>query len=107
MLMEHEQGRQFNRGMRAAAERLAAGDTSARAEVLRNARGYTALLRQHIMKEDQILFPIADQVIPQDAQAQVAEGFEHVEHEETGEGVHERYLALADALEREVNDDSD
>ena len=25
-----------------------------------------------------------------------------VEHEETGEGVHERYLALADALEREV-----
>jgi hemerythrin-like domain-containing protein len=102
MLMEHEQGRQYTRGMRAAAERLAAGDASARAEVISNAQGYAALLRQHIMKEDQILFPMADQVIPSQAHAAVVEGFELVEHEETGEGVHERYLTLADALEREA-----
>jgi hemerythrin-like domain-containing protein len=102
MLMEHEQGRQYNRGMRSAAERLAAGDASARDDVVQNAQGYATLLRQHIQKEDNILFPMADQVIPMQAQAQVAEGFEHVEHEETGEGVHERYLALADALEREA-----
>jgi hemerythrin-like domain-containing protein len=102
MLMEHEQGRQYNRGMRAAAERLAAGDASARADILSNAHGYAALLRQHIQKEDHILFPMADQVISPAAQAQVAEGFEHVEHEDTGEGVHEKYLALADALEREA-----
>jgi hypothetical protein len=30
------------------------------------------------------------------------DGFEHVEHEETGEGVHEKYLALAESLERVV-----
>jgi hemerythrin-like domain-containing protein len=42
-------------------------------------------------------------VIPPPAQDQVAEGFEHVEHEETGAGVHEKYLALAEALEKEVN----
>jgi len=102
MLAEHEQGRQYNRGMRSAAERLAAGDTSARSEVSRNARGYTTLLRQHIMKEDQVLFPMADRVIPVEAHAGIVEAFEHVEHEETGEGVHEKYLALADALEREA-----
>ena len=81
---------------------MEAGDASASAEVTANARGYTALLRQHIYKEDNILFPMADQVIPRAAQAQVSDGFEHVEHEETGEGVHEKYLALADALEREI-----
>jgi hemerythrin-like domain-containing protein len=102
MLAEHEQGRTFTRGMRDAANRLAAGDASARTEVVINARGYAALLRQHIQKENGILFPMADQVIPVAQQAQVAEGFERVEHEETGEGVHEKYLALAEALEREA-----
>jgi len=102
MLAEHEQGRAFTRGMRAAAERLAAGDAAAAREVVANARGYAALLRQHIQKEDGILFPMAAQVIPAAQHAEVVEAFEHVEHEETGEGVHEKYLALAEALEREA-----
>lgn len=102
MLAEHEQGRAFTRGMRAAAERLAGGDASAAAAVVANARGYAALLRQHIQKEDGILFPMADQVIPTGRHAAVVAAFEHVEHEETGEGVHEKYLALAEALEREA-----
>ncbi len=102
MLSDHEQGRGFIRAMRAAAERWQAGDLSARDEVMKNALGYTALLRQHIQKEDQILFPMADRVIPTGEQDAVYEGFEQVEHEETGEGVHERYLALADRLESEL-----
>ncbi len=98
MLSEHEQGRAFTRGMRSAAEKWQAGDLSAREETLRNAAGYAALLRQHIMKEDNILFPMADRVIPAGEQERVEQGFETVEHEETGEGVHEKYLALADKL---------
>lgn len=47
-------------------------------------------------------FPLADQVIPAGQHAGVVEAFQHVEHEETGEGVHEKYLALAEALEREA-----
>jgi hemerythrin-like domain-containing protein len=102
MLTEHEQGRAFTRDMREAANRLAAGDGTARIEVVNDARGYAALLRQHIQKENGILFPLADQVIPVARQAQVADDFERVEHEETGAGVHEKYLALAEALEREA-----
>jgi hemerythrin-like domain-containing protein len=102
MLMEHEQGRMFTRGMRAAAERLQAGESAATAEVLANARGYAALLRQHILKEDRVLFPMAGQVIPADQHDQIFERFEAVEHEETGEGVHEKYLALAEKLEAET-----
>jgi hemerythrin-like domain-containing protein len=102
MLYEHEQGRLYTRGMREAALKLAAGDTAARGDVVGNARGYAALLRQHIMKEDNILFPMANRVIPLEQQDQVFDDFERVEHEETGEGVHEKYLALADKLSREV-----
>jgi hemerythrin-like domain-containing protein len=101
MLLEHEQGRRFTRAMREAASRLEAGDQAARGDVVSSARGYSALLRQHIQKEDGVLFPLANQAIPEAEHDRVADGFEHVEHEETGEGVHERFLALAESLERE------
>jgi len=102
MLIEHEQGRVFTRGMRAAAEQALNGDRTAIDEILRNARGYAALLRQHILKEDRVLFPMAGQVIPAEQHETIFERFEAVEHEETGEGVHEKYLALAEKLEAET-----
>ena len=102
MLSEHEQGRKFTRAMRSAAEQLQAGDPSARAALVANARGYAALLKQHIQKEDQVLFPMAGRIIPVDKQEQVVADFEKVEHEETGAGVHEKYLALAESLENEM-----
>lgn len=102
MLYEHEQGRGFTRGLREAALKLEGGDRTAIPAVLQNARGYAALLKQHIMKEDNILFPMAGQVIPEAQHAQVLTDFEHVEHDETGEGVHEKYLALVDKLEKEA-----
>jgi len=102
MLYEHNLGRQFTAGMREAALKLQAGDGSAREKIVHNALGYAGLLRQHILKEDTVLFPMAGEVIPLSEQAQVTEDFERVEHEETGEGVHEKYLALAEALEKEM-----
>ena len=102
MLNEHEIGRQYTRGMRAAAEKWAQGDESAREQAAENALGYVALLRQHIMKEDSILFPMADRAIPVSKHDDVLTGFEHVEHEETGEGIHEKYLALAESLRAEA-----
>ncbi len=100
MLYEHEQGRLYTRRMREAAANLS-DDPSAREAVLENAFGYASLLKQHILKEDRILFPMADRFIPPAEQEAVAEGFERLEHDETGAGVHEKYLALAAALTQE------
>ena len=102
MLAEHEQGRQFTRAMREGAERLQRGDTTAIPRITQNALGYSALLRQHIQKEDRILFPMADRIIPVEQQAQITEAFERIEHEETGEGVHDKYLGIANELEKMV-----
>ena len=102
MLAEHEEGRRMTRGMRAAAEKLATGDEAARDEVQRNALGYVNLLRQHIMKEDSVLFPMADRVIQGQERAEVVDAFERIQQEETSEGVHQKYLGVAESLEREV-----
>lgn len=102
MLAEHEQGRQYTRLMREAAEKWQAGDTSAVEAVKLNGMGYVNLLRQHIQKENNILFPMADRVVPTGKQSTIWEKFEQIELEETGEGVHEKYEALAEKLEREA-----
>jgi len=102
MLVEHEMGRTYTQAMRKAAERMQQGDETARIDLVNNARKYVALLHQHIQKEDNILFPMADRVILAGQQEKVWDDFEHIEHVETGEGVHEKYLALAVALEAEV-----
>ncbi len=64
-------------------------------------QGYVDLLRGHIAKENNVLFPMANRVIPPDVQTEIVEKFELIEMEETGEGVHEKYHALAEKLERE------
>jgi hemerythrin-like domain-containing protein len=102
MLIEHEQGRIYTRDMREAAQRLKAGDEAARGDIIRNGRSYVTLLRQHIAKENRVLFPMADQVIPRAEHDAVAAGFDQVEHKETGPGVHEKYLSLAEELEKQV-----
>lgn len=101
MLADHEQGRAFTREMKDAAIKWEAGDLSARPAVVANARGYVSLLSQHIRKEDLILFPMADKLIPADIQAKLTADFERIEIEETGEGIHEKFLALAEVLEKE------
>jgi hemerythrin-like domain-containing protein len=102
MLAEHELGRQYSGALRSAALEMQDGDTSAISRAIQSARNYVGLLRQHILKEDQILFPMADQVIPKELHVAVWEDFENIEHLETGEVVHEKYLALAEALEAEM-----
>jgi hemerythrin-like domain-containing protein len=101
MLAEHELGRQYTRALLSAAEGMQSGDLSANRRAIESSRSYIALLRRHIYKEDNILFPMANDVIPVEKHATVWEEFNYVEHFETGEGVHEKYLALAEALEKE------
>ena len=102
MLSEHDQGRKLAAQMREGAQRWEAGDPSGRLEVISAAKNYVAMLRNHIYKENNVLFPMADRVIPPTEHERLSEDFERVEHEETGEGVHEKYLALANKLEREL-----
>lgn len=67
MLFEHDQGRKFVRGME---EAVKAGN---KAKVIENARGYAGLLRDHIFKEDNILYPMAEEALGDAKSAELAE----------------------------------
>ena len=99
MLAEHDQGRAFARGLRTAAERWAGGDAAARADVVDHAQAYVDLLRQHIAKEENVLFVMAEQFLPLDAQELVLADFERAEQDRAAPGTRDRYLTLATELE--------
>jgi hemerythrin-like domain-containing protein len=100
MLTEHEEGRGYVRTMMAALTLAEARNEAAKDTLLKNARAYLRLLREHIQKEDEILFRIADDVIPPDEQKELLRSFEEHEAKEMGTGVHEKYLKLVEELER-------
>jgi hemerythrin-like domain-containing protein len=99
MLQEHEEGRSYVRAMFDALGKIETGDQSAQAALCENARKYLHLLREHIQKEDDTLFRMADEVIPEDEQKQLLKRFEAHEAEELGLGAHEKYLKIAHELE--------
>jgi len=101
MLQEHAQARTYTRALRDAATRLERGEADAGPKVVASAKRYVALLRDHIAKEDEMLFPMAAELIPSDRDEEVLARFARVEHEDTGPNAHGRFVALAERLERE------
>ena len=95
MLQEHEEGRAHVKAMAAALGQLSTEPGAAHDTLLSHARAYVTLLREHIQKEDDILFRMADEVIPEDEQRALLKQFETHEAEEMGAGAHEKYLDLA------------
>lgn len=99
MLMEHEEGRGYIRKMADALARNKKGEPAALGDFAKAARQYLNLLTQHIQKENQVLFPMGDRVLPKDVQAKLTEGFEKIEEERIGKGTHERFHRLLEELE--------
>ncbi len=81
MLMEHEQGREYVRGMSKNNEAFKAGDNKAIQKVYENMQGYAELLRNHIYKENNILFNMADGVFTEEDQKDLLAKFEKIETE--------------------------
>jgi hemerythrin-like domain-containing protein len=99
MLMEHEEGRAYVRAMLSAIPLVEAKNEVAKEILFDKAKAYLRLLKDHIQKEDEILFRMADDVIPADEQRQLLRSLEEHEAKEIGEGVHEKYLKIAEELE--------
>ena len=97
MLSEHDQGRNLIRDMEDAISPKLNFAKFAKA-----AKEYTNLLRAHIQKENNVLFVMAERVLSDDEQAELARGFEKVEIEKMGAGTHERLHAVMDKLVAEI-----
>ena len=98
MLSEHDEGRRYTAGFQSAAEQMKDGDPSAAADVIRNVFDYVNLLREHINKENNVLYPMAEQIIPADAMVRMSEDFQRVIDDDAKKEIPARYRALADKL---------
>lgn len=103
MLMEHEQGRALLRQMADAAEDYARGAVKAGPRWADAAFEYLDLLRNHIDKENNVLFMMAERLLSDTEQQELAAGFEKIEEEKMGAGTHERLHALMENLIAEIS----
>ena len=94
MLEEHTEGR-------ALIQAMATGPVERRAEA---ARRYVTLLRDHIEKENSVLFPLADAILDAPGQAQLARAFEKIEAEHGLAASSEHADALVDRLAAALGD---
>jgi hemerythrin-like domain-containing protein len=99
MLAEHVSGRAHIAGMRRAIGEAVA-DTAA-GDFVHHARGYADLLRQHIFKEDNVLFRIAEERLPEEVKTELLKGFERIEEEKVGHGRHEAFHRMLEELGRD------
>lgn len=90
---EHEEGRGYLRTM------ATPGVPAARAAA---ARRYAGLLRDHIERENEVLFPMAEDVLTLDDHDLLAKRYEAVERDVMGTDTHEALLAALADLEAAI-----
>jgi hemerythrin-like domain-containing protein len=98
MLHEHVLGRRYLRALARAAEATVTGDRKSLQRFADQARAYGRWLREHIAREDEHVFPLADQALTDEDQRLLLRSFEKAESHDMGTGTHEEYLRIADEL---------
>ncbi|MRR37332.1 cation-binding protein [bacterium] len=101
MLLEHDQGRAYVRAMEEAALAAEAGDASRTGVLAENALAYLTMLREHIDKEDTILYPLAERVIPEKLRDGIIAGYAAAEAR-TPADFEQKYRELVEHYEAEV-----
>ncbi len=100
MLFEHDQGRQFVQNFEKGIEMYENGAPEAVQQIVENAGGYARLLTEHIHKENNILYPMGNQIFDETDQQELLQAFDEVEKNVVGEGVHEKYEQMVQAMEK-------
>ena len=98
MLADHRAGREHVGALRGIGAGSGPLTDTERAAFIRHADAYVPMLRQHILKEDRVLYPMALQTIPPGGIAELATAFEDFERDVMGAGAHEGFHRLADSL---------
>lgn len=94
MLLEHTEGRGYIADMAQSLENRPAD----RRRFASSATSYINLMRNHINKENTVLFPLGDRAIPPAVQERLLESFEKHEGTVMGVGTHERLHAMLHAF---------
>ncbi len=100
MLMEHDQGRTYVLGMEAAVQKTLNGLPGQERAIAANALVYAELLREHIGKENDILYPLAERVIPEALRGEIVSAYQQAEARANSD-LSEQYRKLVERYEQE------
>lgn len=96
MLMEHEKGRALIREMA-----LSIDESGLRSKkFVKSATDYVTLLRAHIEKENNVLFPMGDNKLSEEEQENLLENFDDFEQTVIGGGKHDEYHNMLTVLKK-------
>jgi hemerythrin-like domain-containing protein len=99
MLLEHDQGRAAVKAMDQAVPGFGT-DPGAFEAFASAALDYAFLLKNHISKENNVLFRMANSAIPPSRDAAMVAAYDEHEAKVSGPGEHERFHAMIDGLEK-------
>ncbi len=102
MLIEHDEGRKYVRGMAEALERYEKGDSGASRVFATNTQSYVELLTQHMFMEDNILYTMAESVLGESEKEKLLERFRVAEKERLRDGAYQKYIKLVQKLEKDL-----
>jgi len=99
MLEEHDAGRNFIKTASEALVTYKNGNNNVTEVIISKAMSYVHLLRNHIIKENNVLYMMADKVIDETEQNEMYKVFEKLDREQTGISKIENYLGFLKELE--------
>lgn len=102
LMREHEIARNYIRNIERALEDYEVGDDTAGKDIAQNASVYIELLHQHIDKEYNLLYPMAEERLPDGTKKEILDAYERFETEVIGEGVHEKYHQMIEDLKKRI-----
>jgi len=99
MLQEHINGRNMVKEMRTCV------DQKDLIRLIQHIGEYSAFIRNHIAKENNLIFPMADKYLSPEEQDEMFENFEIFEEDVVGHGVHQQLHDMIDQwlIEYEIN----
>jgi hemerythrin-like domain-containing protein len=98
MLHEHRMGREFIRSLEQTLNDHKLGKIDAAGKVVQTLRNYNELLRTHIAKENNVLFPMSGRYLTPEDQSSLERAFHDLEEQKTIKGEHERFHRMAHEL---------
>lgn len=96
MLYEHDEGRKYIAELEKANKLYSNGNQAARSDIIANSAAYTTLLRSHIQKEDNILYPMAINMLGESMISQMQVEFDEVEKRMAG--IEAKYIGILDNM---------
>jgi hemerythrin-like domain-containing protein len=98
MMMDHQAGKSYVKGMAGGIEVYKSGDTTVREEIFENMIGYVELLRSHIAKENNVLFRMADNCLSDEENKELLAEFALAEQKHNGNKTFADYVSSIENL---------